>query len=666
MHTLVEMNAGNGGGQGAHVPAFLAKLWKLVDDPVTNDLIYWSEPGNSFVIRNQAKFSRELLPLYYKHNNMASFVRQLNMYGFHKVVSVEQGGLKLEKDEMEFAHPFFLRGNEASLELIKRKIPAPKHDDTRRPDNFQKVLLDVRQMKGRQENMDTKLLTIKRENEALWRELATLRQKHANQTTILSKILQFLVGVMSSRNHRLGFKRRSMPLMLNDTDETKPKTRRRNEVEGQVQVQTASGPVIHDVTELFEDSDGGVGEDYDSGGEGCNPQVDSPLAPESILGLASNHLETAAAELLSADPNGRQRTNRSLQAVPSSSSSSSAGKEKVSRKRVPQTPTTSVVEMSKPTSVAQPNHQVAIEESEENSGDGFLEPTGETTYYITGANGEPLKVCLTIPEVTTTQGSHDLVLPIATTTSSGNMPVGMELMVTPQQQQQQFVEPTASATASRNMSPQYNLKRNNTIAKKEDLDAHLDDMQLGLDNLRDILKSDEYKMDTSTLLGVSSWPSGASSLSDPLLQLFGDGELNLDFSKLNDGNDGGVGTSSSSSGQELVSYNPSLFELTEDDSHFFDDSSNMFLDDELQSMLTTDREKLKQSTTQEKQGFSSSSNLSTNGEDIANNVVVAHGSQIIRNNSGLTTPTTSSSPTVLQPQTPSPAVPTGAGRRKRK
>lgn len=36
---------------------------------------------------------------------------------------------------------------------------------------------------------------------------------------------------MSSRNHRLGFKRRSMPLMLNDTDETKPKTRRRNEVE---------------------------------------------------------------------------------------------------------------------------------------------------------------------------------------------------------------------------------------------------------------------------------------------------------------------------------------------------------------------------------------------------------------------------------------------------
>ena len=87
--------------------------------------------GVSFTIRDQARFARELLPLYYKHNNMASFVRQLNMYGFHKVVSVDSGGLKLDKDEMEFAHPYFLRGHEYLLDHIKRKIPISKQEETK-------------------------------------------------------------------------------------------------------------------------------------------------------------------------------------------------------------------------------------------------------------------------------------------------------------------------------------------------------------------------------------------------------------------------------------------------------------------------------------------------------------------------------------------------------
>lgn len=42
--------------------------------------------------------------------------------GFRKVVSVEQGALKMEKDEMEFQHMYFLKGHEYLLELIKRKV----------------------------------------------------------------------------------------------------------------------------------------------------------------------------------------------------------------------------------------------------------------------------------------------------------------------------------------------------------------------------------------------------------------------------------------------------------------------------------------------------------------------------------------------------------------
>lgn len=37
------------------------------------------QTGNTFVIKNQIDFAKTILPNYYKHNNIASFIRQLNM-----------------------------------------------------------------------------------------------------------------------------------------------------------------------------------------------------------------------------------------------------------------------------------------------------------------------------------------------------------------------------------------------------------------------------------------------------------------------------------------------------------------------------------------------------------------------------------------------------------
>ncbi|XP_072269286.1 heat shock factor protein 1 [Pyxicephalus adspersus] len=182
---------------GSNVPAFLAKLWTLVEDPETDPLICWSPEGTSFHVFDQGGFAKEVLPKYFKHNNMASFVRQLNMCeylpGFRKVVHIEQGGLlKPEKDDTEFQHPYFIRGHEHLLENIKRKVnnlSGVKTDDVKvRQDNVGKLLSDVQLMKGKQENMDCRLLAMKHENEALWREVASLRQKHAQQQKVVNKV----------------------------------------------------------------------------------------------------------------------------------------------------------------------------------------------------------------------------------------------------------------------------------------------------------------------------------------------------------------------------------------------------------------------------------------------------------------------------------------------
>jgi len=42
--------------------------------------------------------------------------------GFRKVISNEAVNLKLDKDDMEFAHQYFVQGQEGLLELIKRKV----------------------------------------------------------------------------------------------------------------------------------------------------------------------------------------------------------------------------------------------------------------------------------------------------------------------------------------------------------------------------------------------------------------------------------------------------------------------------------------------------------------------------------------------------------------
>lgn len=68
------------GLQGASPPPFLAKICELVDDPRTNHVVSWSKGNNSFVIWDPDSFATELLPKYFKHSNLSSFIRQLNTY----------------------------------------------------------------------------------------------------------------------------------------------------------------------------------------------------------------------------------------------------------------------------------------------------------------------------------------------------------------------------------------------------------------------------------------------------------------------------------------------------------------------------------------------------------------------------------------------------------
>ncbi|KAJ7470524.1 transcription factor Hsf1 [Mycena latifolia] len=197
--------------QGPRIPAFLNKLYEMVNDEKTNHLIEWSSAGDTFYVYDQERFSREVLPHWFKHQNFASFVRQLNMYGFHKIPHLQQGVLKSEADSehWNFIHPNFRRDQPDLLCLIQRKKAANAADDEKMDSanaqlptagngqvlDIHSIVNGIAAIKRHQTTISAELSELKRNNELLWQESEAARARHQKQQDTINRIVKFLAGV---------------------------------------------------------------------------------------------------------------------------------------------------------------------------------------------------------------------------------------------------------------------------------------------------------------------------------------------------------------------------------------------------------------------------------------------------------------------------------------
>ena len=120
--------------------SFLIKIYEILTNDEFHHTIKWTEEGKSFEIINFQTFVNDILPLYFKHKNFSSFIRQLNMYDFHKVPG----------DSYIFSHPLFVEGSPENLSKIKRKNSSTKPD--KNPDD--EIVIKIRKLRENNEVLE--------------------------------------------------------------------------------------------------------------------------------------------------------------------------------------------------------------------------------------------------------------------------------------------------------------------------------------------------------------------------------------------------------------------------------------------------------------------------------------------------------------------------------
>ncbi|KAJ3174349.1 stress-responsive transcription factor hsf1 [Geranomyces variabilis] len=228
------------------VPAFLSKLYAMVNDPSTDGMIQWGPDGTTFLVHRHEDFARDVLPRFFKHNNFASFVRQLNMYGFHKIPHLQQGVLQTDgqPELWEFANPNFQRDQPDLLCLVSRKRKGDQEDkdgtssgaaalaaaNSSNQQQQQKkqqqqqqqqqqsaldvgfIISEIAAIKRHQLSISSDLKNIQRENQVLWTESVAVRERHQRQQETIDKILRFLSSIFSHKQKPLMNKRRRLLL----------------------------------------------------------------------------------------------------------------------------------------------------------------------------------------------------------------------------------------------------------------------------------------------------------------------------------------------------------------------------------------------------------------------------------------------------------------------
>jgi len=196
---------------------FTQKLYHILT--LNSPHVFWSQDGRYFIIPSPEKFSSEILPTHYSHCNFASFVRQLNMYGFRKLADMSQIG----STSWCFEHSFFTRDS-VDFSKIERKVktktkailpPSNAIVDIKKEaivtsnaitssstaatttgsyPELKEILPKMNESKELLNRFDNRIANLQNENLKLWEEIAHIDDLAKSQEEINNKLLNFITS----------------------------------------------------------------------------------------------------------------------------------------------------------------------------------------------------------------------------------------------------------------------------------------------------------------------------------------------------------------------------------------------------------------------------------------------------------------------------------------
>jgi hypothetical protein len=193
------------------VPTFIRKTYDILEEKKFPDIIDWNSEGTALIIKKPTEFCQKVLPLYFKHNNLTSFIRQLNMYNFHK--------RRTQDVDHIYCHELFQKGKKHLLKEIKRKNNEHFHCIQKTLDPYETVqtIQDSSSLVHENHlikklNRDTllRIATLERktkdlsiQNQTLWTQICTQNERE-----------ELLKGILIKLMKQFGFTASQLPMLI--------------------------------------------------------------------------------------------------------------------------------------------------------------------------------------------------------------------------------------------------------------------------------------------------------------------------------------------------------------------------------------------------------------------------------------------------------------------